>query len=878
VISRVKTSVPAQPDWVIPRTRLTERLSRGVRGPLTVLTAPPGAGKTVTAAEWAATGRAPGPVAWVSLDAADHDPDRFWSLVSAALANVGVETVSSHPNRYDDVFYTELGSVLAARPSPAVLVLDDFRPDAGSSVVDGLVQVSRTAGPLLRLVLISRRDPPLPLHRYRLTGELCEIRADTLAFVDREIQALLAQHCVSLSAESVRALRERTEGWAAGLRLAAMSMERHPDPAGFAAQFAGDDHAVVGYLMDEVLEAQPPDMRHLLLATSVADRFDAELAAELAGPEAGRGFAAMVRQNSFVLPLGHGWFRYHHMFGAALNLMLRHETPGEVAGLHRRAAAWHSRQGQLADAVHHAAEAQDWRYASWLIIDQQAIGHVLGLGSGRPSAGFIGGIPERALSAATEPEPALVAAAAAVARGDEDACTANLARADRILGSLPDDHALSARLAAGLIRLARSGPRELPSLRTVVDSVDELLDRLPGRPLDDHPELRALVLEGHGTVDLWCGRLVGAATAFRAALLAATGAGNDFLRRESLGKAALAEALLGRFRQAAESSAKATQLPEVSISPAGRRVGVAHLAAAWVALGHNRLDEARLELNKTRLALQECPDGLMSALCGLVAARTEIIAGSSGAALELLGAAREDTSAPLWVVRRMSLVEAEAHAAGGAPITALATAWRAGEDGGDLLVVLARAQLDRGDPSAASQTLRPALSESNAVPNDVRVEAWLLDARLAYDGGDLSRGRRSLDRALRLGEREQVRLPFAMVRSWLVPVLRRDPELLQPHRRLLEPIMPPATAASGVGSPAAETEQRDCAAVVFGRLSVREVDVLRHLSEMMTTEEIATEMYVSVNTVKTHLKSIYRKLAVTRRGEAVRRARHLELL
>jgi LuxR family maltose regulon positive regulatory protein len=878
-ICRTKINVPTQQDWVIRRPRLRERLRRGVKGPLTVVTGPPGAGKTVEVAAWAAAGMAPGPVAWVSLDKADLCQELFWPQVVAAMRSAGVEGIPNpSPAREQSLFRAGLAAALAGRETPAVLVLDDFQPDPDSSLLNELSYILKNTGPVLRLVLISRRDPPLPLHRYRLARELTELRAEDLAFSERETQALLAQHRVSLSREGVQALRERTEGWAAGLRLAAMSMERHPDPEMFARQFAGDDRAVVSYLMEEVIEAQPPQMRHLLLATSVAERFDAELAGELAGEDAARCFPAMVQQNAFVVSLGQGWYRYHHMFGGALDLILRHENPGVPASLHRRAATWFSRKELLADAVRHATYAGDWRYASWLIVDQLAIGAVAGLRTGRMFTELADAIPEAASSAAAEPEPALVVAAAALARGDDDTCAGSLRHAEHLLGGLPPDHAPSARLAARVIRLARPAPLHLDALNGALGDLERLLEELPGKPLDAHPELAALVHCGRGKVHLWRGELAEALVALRAALDPAAEAGSDLQRRRCLGALALVAALRGGFRQASEFAVKAAQLPEVSESPVGLRVADAHLAGAWVALEHYRLDVVRLELMKTRLAIRQTPDALTSALCGLVTARAEIAGGSPEQAIEALDEARLCARGLPWLDRRLAVVEAEAYAAAQAPAAAAAAAQRAGGAGSaDSLVALARARLCAGDGPAASGTLRPALVESMAAPNDVRVDAWLLDAHLAYRGGDRSRGRRSLDRALRLGERDQLALPFAMAKTWLQTVLRHDAELLRAHRRLLEPLamgtLDPAiqvAAGEGIGS------NGDVS--IYGRLSVRELDVLRHLSDMLTTEEIATEMYVSVNTVKTHLKSIYRKLAVTRRGEAVRRAHHLELL
>ncbi|MER6950313.1 LuxR C-terminal-related transcriptional regulator [Nonomuraea sp. NPDC000554] len=828
------------------------------------MTGPPGSGKTVTVNAWAVTETRPCvPIVWMSGDRTPSTSDGLCAGLAECLPRAGVETGTAEPRPAD------LASLLSALDTPVVLVLDDFRPEPAAALGDFVTYLLKHAGPGLRIVITGRSDPPIPLRRYALAGQLTEVRAGDLAFSEHEIAAVLAQHGVRLGSASLRALSERTEGWAAGVRLAAMSMESHPDPDAFVEQFAGDDHAVVGYLVEEVLDAQPAGVRRLLLSTSVADRVNAELAAELAGDEAGRHFTALVRQNAFVVPLGHGWYRYHTMIREAFRLVLRHESPAEASELNRRAAAWFARAGHLVEAVRQAAGGGDWRYASRLVVDRLAIGRVLGLRPADPLADLFRDLPSDLVFGTREPDPAIVAAAASLARGDDRAAATALQHAERVLEHTPGEQA-HARLCVALVRLARR--RSADCAGNGDRAVPALLLGFPERLLHDRPELHALLLSSRAAATLRDGRLREAARLFDAALAAATEAGGDFQRRSCLGHLALVEALLGRFAPAAELTGRAAQLPEVSTSPAGRRVAAAHLADAWVRLERYELKAARGELDRAAQALRECPDTLMSMAYQLVGARVEIARGRPGRALELLDMTGAAVPRVPWLERRLRLVVAEAHLARGAADAARIAAERAGGAGTPgSAVALARAELCRGRTATAAGMVRHALAESVDAPVDVRVEAWLFNAFLSYSGAEesTSNGRRSLGRALRLAEREQIRLPFALSGEWLRAVLRHDPELARPYHRLLDPLH--------LGDGPAGADRTETAAAVE-RLSSRELDVLRLLARTMSTEEIADDLCLSVNTIKTHLRSIYQKLGVTRRSEAVRRARHLSLL
>ena len=281
-----KITAPGVPGWAVRRPRVTKLIAEGARRfLLTVVTGPPGAGKTTALAQWAAA--EPGVIAWVSVDDYHNQPWVFWSYVVAALRESSVAVPEGSPaaageRAVDRMFLLRLASALAAQDPPVTLVVDDLHLLTGPAVLGELDFVLRNAGPGLRLVVSSRPDPVLPLHRYRLAGELAEVRGGDLAFSTGEAGLLLAQHGSPLSADSLRCLTGRTEGWAAGLRLAAMSLDTHPDPDQFVKELITEDSALTGYLVAEVLGSASPEVREVLLSTSILEHVCAEAARELA--------------------------------------------------------------------------------------------------------------------------------------------------------------------------------------------------------------------------------------------------------------------------------------------------------------------------------------------------------------------------------------------------------------------------------------------------------------------------------------------------------------------------------------------------------------------------------------------------------------------
>jgi LuxR family transcriptional regulator, maltose regulon positive regulatory protein len=870
---RTKVSIPDVPCWAVSRPRIDERIAEGVRGPLTVVTGPPGAGKTMAMAAWAAKNGSR-PVAWVTLDGYDNQPASFWSYLVEALREAGVDVSRAAPalaqgEPMGHALLLRLAAALATNDPPAILVLDDLHLVTEPATLAGLDYVLRNARPGLRVVAASRIDPLLPLHRYRLTGDLTEIRAGDLAFSVPEAAMLMAQHGVSLPAESLELVTKRNEGWAAGLRMAAISMDGHPDPEQFVKNLAADDSAIAGYLVEEVLNAQPAAARDLLLATSICDRVNADIAGELAGDENAAGALwALAQANAFVEPIGSGWYRYHSMFADVLRLKLRRENPHRLADLHRRAARWYQRNGILADAVRHAEQAGDWPLAARIVIDELAVGQLIEPDGSAPFAETFRRMPD----GQAQPQPMLASAAVALAAAADPAGEAALAAAEQSLAQLPDDQQAPSRLAAAIIRLTVARRRgDLDAAADAAARAELLLAAIAEGVRARHPGAGAQVMLGRGAVELWSGKLDTAAAILASAAAAAPR--GSYEAAACHGYLALTEALRGELSRAA-ALAVAGALPRAD-RRARRLSPAAAVALAYVDVERGELTGARGRLRSAGAALRAHPDKLIGAVAYLVAARASLAEGRADVAAGMAERGRKGWSPPPWLDRMLTLAESQAHAAAGDSAAAIDAASRAGAGSSlDAAIVLARAWLVAGNIEAAGRALADrGETPPGAAEDRILLDAWLTDAHISYRRGDPARVRRSLEHALRLGERQQLRLPFAMERAWIRPALRRHPELAQAHRDLLGPglagpVPVPATPAAA-GQPAPE---------VVERLSNRECDVLRLASAMLTTAEIAADLCISVNTVKTYLKSIFRKLGVAHRGEAVRRARQLDLL
>src|SRR5271169_6268630 len=360
---------------VVSRTGLFERLGASAR--VTVVSAPPGSGKSVLLRSWIGEAGLKDSTGWVSAGRDDRDPQRFWLSLLGALRQTSagsrlVRELTAAPDLDGWAVVERLLKDLAPLQDRLWLVLDDMHELGSAEALRQLELLLMRGPPELRFVLATRHDLRLGLHRLRLEGELTEIRAAHLRFSLAEARELFAAAGVELPESALTLLHARTEGWAAGLRLAALSLAGHPDPERFAAEFSGSERTVADYLVAEVLERQPEEVRRLLLRISVLDRVNGELADALTEGSGGEGVLQELEEaNAFVVSLdaARSWFRYHRLFADLLQLQLRRTAPGEVPALHQAAAGWYAEHGFPVEAVRHAQAAGDWGLAARMLAD-----------------------------------------------------------------------------------------------------------------------------------------------------------------------------------------------------------------------------------------------------------------------------------------------------------------------------------------------------------------------------------------------------------------------------------------------------------------------------------------------------------------------------
>ncbi|MGW1956440.1 LuxR C-terminal-related transcriptional regulator [Streptomyces sp. NPDC001920] len=864
--------MPKVPRTFVRRDRLTDQLTEGARTPLTLVNGPAGAGKTLLVADWLRA-REPGPAAWLTVEPEDNAPGVFWAYVLHALRHHGIappEYIGSpaRPGEVDHSLLARLAAWLNGQAARVVLVLDDYDRVAGcAEVADGLEFVLRHAGDGLRLVIISRTEPLLPLHRYRAAGELVDIRADDLAFRVEETAALVDRHGVPLSAETARLLTERTGGWAAGLRLCTLAAQRDGDPENFLRDFEPGHSTVADFLLREVLRAHPAETQDLLLRTSILEETHPDLANALTGrDDAEPILEELQRANAFVEPIGHSWYRLHPLFAEILRVHLGVRHPGMEPELHRTAARWLSAAGLLDEALPHAADAGDWELAAAEFIDHLAIGRLrTGLSAERLDSLFARMAPE-----ASGPAPDLVRAARELTRHDIDRGVTHLRRAEQ---RLPDGASPGVRLTCALLRvLAARMAGSADLAETAARDAAEAESALPEGRLDQRPELTALMLTDLGSAQLWAGRFDAARATLSAAADAAQGPLTSCPRHEALSRLALIDFLNGRPGQAESHAREALTEAEHSGLPVADRTGMARLVLAAVTIDRDDLAAAQDHLDLAAATSTATRDPVVAVWLAILRSRLLCARGDAQAALavldDLAGRSLVHTEPSPWVSDRLAMATAAAYLADGDPKAAVRVFEELGDRGPETLVAEARALLAAEDSERALRLLDE-LPDHEGLGTVADVWTLLTRAQAVDALGEPAAAEGLVVRALTAARPHHLRRPFLEAGPWLRRLLLRRPALTRGHAWLTDALSREPAGTEPRDEPAGPRPEP---------LSAREQDVLVRLAQFMSTEEIAADLHVSVNTVKTHLKSIYRKLAATRRGEAVRRARELGLL
>ncbi|MEW2812098.1 LuxR C-terminal-related transcriptional regulator [Streptomyces massasporeus] len=865
---RTRFALPARPRTYLRRRRLVDHLDQAFKTPLTLLDGPAGAGKTLLAAEWAS--RQSPPVAWLSFDGGDHRPGLFWAYVLQALRACGAppsDAVGAPVNasRVSHRLLSTLASELNERERAVLLVLDEYDRVADTKIAEQLEFVLHHAGRGLRLVLITRTEPLLPLHRYRAVGELTEIRSAELAFTPEEAASLLELHGVSVPIQAARNLVDRTRGWAAGLSLSALAARESSDPELYLKEFEADRSTVADFLLAEVLKRQTRETQDLLLRVSVLDRFCPDLANALTHRiDAGPLLAGLHRENAFVERLGHSWYQLHPLFREILRAHLRVRLPGLEPELHRRAARWLRRHGHLPETLAHSAAADDWDLAAGALVDDLAIGRLFTGPNSHDLAQLFSHMGPEARSPATD----LVRAAHDLSHHDLDHGLASLRHAEEQLAD--DDRDLAAaRLSCALLEaLAARLTGCPPEVEKAAETAAGLRHEVPAHLLDRHPELTALLLTHVGSTLLWAGRFEDARAVLNTVAGTPGGPSTEAPREEAMGHLALLDYLNGwpgRAERKALAAVSEAERPGPT-QPTGSVIG--RLVLAAVAVDRDELDRAQALIDQTADDPFEARDPVTAAGRSLAAARLLMARGKMRAAVEAVAPAVPAAVTSPWAASQEALVTSAALLAEGRVDRATEALRAVSGEQPVCAVEAASIQLAARRTAAAFDLLDSIHTEERPGPA-VTVRAALVRARAADAAGDTATARKLLTQALLDARRERLRRPFLDAGAWIRPHMATAP-LHDLAAGWLTPAAPLTRQRPGPPSPPAP--------LVVVELSAREHDVLERVARMMSTEEIAADLCLSVNTVKTHLKSVYRKLAVNRRGEAVRRARDLRML
>ena len=868
---------PVVPAGFLHRARLDDRLSAGARRGLTVVTGEVGSGKSLTLASWAQSHQA-SRVAWLTLDEGDNTPQAFWSDVLAAL-----EAHDALPpdSRLRDVvpavgFGTReevlIRSALAALPHSVVLVLDGFHDVTEQKVADSLTRLLEHRPPNLRVVLAGRADPPLRLHRLRLSGDFAEIRSGELAFTPAEAADLFTTHGITLTRAQLDGVMSRTHGWAAGLRLALMCLEP-ADLDGSLARFAGHDRVVAEYLVEEVIDRLPAADADFLLTVSVAERLTGELADVLTGRCDGQlTLERLAAMNALVMGLGDGneWFAVHPLLRDLLLHRLIRRGTATVTRLRMLAADWFADRGDAVAAIRLAATAAQWGAVGRLLSEQaapailtaQAPALVAAL---RPAA-------DRALTAPSTCTR-LAAALTHYHRHDYETMGRDVHDAQELIHDLrPDDRPAVVALIK-LLEIVSARIRAPALLLQLSTELLHHLDAIHRRQLPVRELYRVIAANNLGVGQVWAGDFSGARITLSTVEFRCAELGVGLTALSAQGYLALLDAIEGDPRRAHQRATAARVL-------AGRRgwtrepqAHVIYVALAMSALERGHVEDAQAAVDDGLRISGTGSDAACRLLLDIVRIRIAAARRDATAvrlASSQLRATRDSLGElPQLLSRWCQLACADAALARGDAATAICVIGtvRRGFPEHRERIALAKAKLLLHQPESALEALAPITSSPSADPAEV-VEAKILQALAADRVHRETAALAALTEAVDIAAGAGLVLPFRNAEPRLAALLQRHRHVVARHLQFtgqfgaddIEPVRPAPPAR------------------VTDALTERELAVLRYLPTMYKSAEIASDLFVTVNTVKSHQQSIYRKLDVRSRREAVDRARQLHLI
>ncbi len=940
-----KLYIPPPRSNVVLRPRLSERLNEGLHRKLTLISAPAGFGKSTLLGEWLASRterrgpRTDSPpaslspqssalstrAAWLSLDEGENDLTRFLAYLVAALqtiaTDIGVAVLrmlhSPQPPPTETIL-TALLNEITTVPDHVVLVLDDYHMIDTKAVDDALTFVLEHLPPQMHLFIATREDPQLPLARLRARGQLTELRATELRFTLSEAAGFLNQVMgLRLSAEDVAALEERTEGWIAGLQLAAISMQGHHDITGFIASFTGSHHFVMDYLVEEVLQQQPESNQTFLLRTSILDRLCGPLCdAVLLNPSASgqETLEYLERANMLVVPLDdkREWYRYHHLFAEVLQARLMKKEPNQAPALHQRASEWYELNDLPFDAIRHALAAEDFERAADLIEPARtAI-----LGSSFQSAtwlGWVKALPDELVRA--RPMLSIGYAWELLFSGELEDADARLRDADRLLGLKTDRNVPLEAQSASLVHVDEEQLRTRQAWLAIARAFHaQALGDVVGtakharRALSLIPEagyhLRGLASSLLGLACLTNGDLETAYKCMADGMDSLRMAGNLVFATSGTSVLATIRMAQGRLSDAISIYRRALQLATAQGTPFLQGTADLYMGLTELYCERGNLDAARQHLLKSEeLGVQAALPNWSYRLC-LAQAGMKEAQGDLDGALELLEEAeRLYYRDPVPNVRPVAALKARAWIRQGRLTEALGWAHRRDVSVDDKLsymrefehLTLARVLIACHKSDRAERTIHRAMGLLERLMRAAEeggrmgsaIEILVVQALAHKAQGDIPRALMPLERALTLAEPEGYIRVFVDERAPMAELLRKinasregGTLRVKEYVHILLAAFP-RTEDRGLRTDAAaflHPVLSPQSSSLVEPLSQRELEVLQLVAQGLSNHEISERLFLALNTVKGHNRKIFGKLHVQRRTEAVVRARELGLL